>query len=311
MHEHRHNHLVAFLAAIALLLASCGGGDDAPTAEDDPAGGGSPRTTTTRVPSTTERGGTTTTASTTSSPDLICEDPPPTEVGLGTPLDSDLDSQQCFWVDVPEGLSSVTVAISGLDTEVRLGVYYGYIWNVQFPGGAAFWTADRQTGQTEVTIGDPQPGPYFFYLSKARNAVSDFTVEVTTEPATTAGPTGGSIAGKDACAGPATVLSSGDVVEGRILDRSSEGGDEHHVYYCVEADDGDETLTIELTEAEGYFDIQVSPPDEDGLTLYQVEMLIPEKTLTIEDVSPGAYYIDIGPALASAAGTFNITVTVS
>lgn len=106
------------------------------------------------------------------------------------------------------------------------------------------------------------------------------------------------------------VLASGDAVEGEILPRSGDGGDRHHVYYCVQVADGGGSLTIDLTEAAGYFDIQVVPPDHGGQFHHQIDRSLPDKSLTIEDAVAGAYYIDVSPALSSAVGTFVLTVTV-
>jgi hypothetical protein len=290
-----------------LLVAACGGDDDDAASQQPDGASESPSASTAEPNDGTPEGNADGGLS------LICEDPVPTEVGLGQPHSSDVDTQRCFWFDVPGGVDSLTVDITDVSVDMRVGVYYGYVWHAQFPGSANYWRGRGDGGEDiQVSIADPVPGPYFVYLNVGR-AVTEFTLAVTTEPATTADPTGGSIAGDEECGGPARVIASGEALEGEVTarDRVDDAENSQHVYFCIEVPGGRDSFTVDLTNASSRFDVRVVPPNHEGMFLTaQGEVTGFDKSLTVDEVSEGAYYIDVSPMNDRDGGTFELTVTV-
>ena len=76
---------------------------------------------------------------------LICEDPPPEELALGSAIDSIIEVPlwtRCFWVQVPDGADRVAFHLSGLSSDLTLSVGYGYLISVQY-NADEFWEIGR------------------------------------------------------------------------------------------------------------------------------------------------------------------------
>lgn len=175
------------VAAVALLIAACGG--EAVTTTDEPvATTGAPAAT--ETPATTEApeaGPTTTIAVATEQ----CGGDA-TGIEIGSPvedqvdMDGDFTEHVYFCVDVPGGVSTLTVTLTGL--EANLDVYVGYpdLETVK-SGGFTFWFSDNDDVADENLVinrgGDRllDPGPYYIEVSSPDGrGVSPFRLLVET-----------------------------------------------------------------------------------------------------------------------------------
>lgn len=154
-------------------------------------------------------------------PTLVCQDPAPVEVGLGDSVSSELggaSDTRCFWAEIPEGLSAVTIGLTGMTADLDLFAAYGFLAEVQDPGLGEFWkSTEGDTLDEVVTIENPKPGPYFFTVHNAGPlAPSDFFLSITTTPASTAAPTGMALPSPETCARPSTEIEIGATAASEI-----------------------------------------------------------------------------------------------
>ena len=146
----------------AVLLVSCGGGDTEGEASFDQSGDNQQATTTVVLGS-------------------VCENPPPTQMSLGTPVSSEVPGfDQCFTVEVPAGATSLTIELTGMTAPLNLFVGYADAETVQFHTGDFWRSFEDGTADELVTIENPQPGTY--YINVAVGTIRDmspFTLSVT------------------------------------------------------------------------------------------------------------------------------------
>lgn len=153
-------------AATLLLLASCGG-DAAPNA--------------------TERGAVATEQQTKEETEeaptgLICDDPPPTEIALETPITSEIEGWgQCFTVEVPGGSAGLTIELTGLTGSLNLRVAYNDPEIIQYLVGELWESMEDDTADEIVTIENPQSGTYYINVVVGTyRAFSSFTLSAST-----------------------------------------------------------------------------------------------------------------------------------
>lgn len=163
--------LLAIATAGALLVASCSGG-----ASEEAA-----TTLQPTVPATAQE---TTTTSSSAGPTLICEDPPPLEITLGTPFDGELlGVTQCFSVQVASGAASLTIELTGMAGMLSLGVAYPDVAALQTPGSGDYWNNFAPGTDDElIVIEDPAAGTYFINVGPATvRDESQFTLVAATQ----------------------------------------------------------------------------------------------------------------------------------
>jgi hypothetical protein len=283
-------------AALVMSTAACGSDPAGPQAEatmEEPASVEHQEPTATEAPAS----------------NLICENPPPQEIGIGTAAEAEIADphwELCYWVEIPQGLSSATFHLDGLSADLDLNVGYGYVEVLQYIFGE-YWSS-RESGTTPeaLVIENPAPGPYYLKVGIAGpKEPSPFALSVTTEPGTTAGVTGAPLPGHDQCEPPARELAMGEAVQGELTDRG--GGPLSRQYYCVLLPGGLSSATVELTGLTGLLEIFVrhDRPAEWMDRGRQGEA----RTVMIENPAPGPYYIDVAAALAGASSPYTITVT--
>ncbi len=282
-------------ACLLISLAACGSPEPQP-AENEP----SPQ------PAKTEQKATEKAAITSN---LICENPPPEEIGVGTPVQSEISDphwELCYWVELPEGLSSATFLLDGLSANLDLTLGYGYVEVLQYAFGEYWRSGENGTTPEAIVIESPVAGPYYIKVGTAGpKQPSPFSLSVTTEPATVAGLTGAPLPGHDQCERPAQELALDEAVQGEITDRGD--GPRARQYYCIELPEGLSSATIELSGLSGFLEIFVRHEvpaewmdrDRQGDT----------RSVTIENPDPGPYYIDVAVAVDGSSSPYTLTVS--
>lgn len=240
-------------------------------------------------------------------PDLVCTDPAPVEVGLGTPESletTDAVPTTCAWVEVPEDLDSITFSVSDLDDDLDLVVGYGFVATVQYNTGEVWESRMPATGDESVTIVDPAPGPYFVKLGPAAtDAVSPFELTVVSEPAEVNPPTGDDLPDGSSCEGPAEQLAVGDSVDGEVIARTDDPL--ARSYFCV---DTDSDFTVDLTGLSGNLDVLVRTADGEVVGTDRTRGG-DTRTVTVTGAGDGPFYVEVIAALAGASSPFTITVS--
>jgi hypothetical protein len=302
--RHRPRRLIIPTATAALLLSSACGGDVAPSL-------GNASTTTGAQGTTPSVGGTSTTQP--GGRDLICENPPPEEVGLGSTIAAEIDDDRpirCFWVQVPEGLSGISFELTGLGADLVLNVGYGFLDAVQYHI-REFWRSNEDgTADEVVAIENPQPGPY--YLTVGPSGFGDFSpfeLRTTTTPEMTAAPTGAAVPDASSCVEPATEIELGSSISSEVVARDAPAEalvPEARVYFCVQVPDGLGSLTVDVTELEENLNLLVRlvSANQQWIT----ESGDGERSVIVENPAPGAYYIDVASSRSGSSSTFTLTV---
>ena len=240
---------------------------------------------------------------------LLCENPPPTELGLGGMFEGTIDDPvwiQCFWVEIPEGLSSVTFELSDMSADLNISVGYGFLVTLLYNMGE-FWRV-AQSGTTDelLILENPEPGPYFIKVGIAGpKEPSPFTVAVRTEPETVSLPTGAALPESGECAFPALEVGLNTSIESEIIPKDQDPLP--HRYFCAQVPDGLSNVVINLTGLESDLDLFVrhSRPAE-WLDRSRGEG---ERIVIIENPESGAYYIDVVGAYAGAGSSFTLSVS--
>lgn len=298
----RIGRLASVLIALLLVVASCSQSGSSSTTEVQSTSEGVPSTTADVSPSTGPE-------TETSSEPVVCHNPAPTEIGLGASHEgdnSDDTATVCFWVEVPDGLASLSFELNGFSANLDLAVGYGFARTLLYNDGE-FWASRSAENNPElIEIVAPNAGPYFIKVGPAGlGEASAFSLLVSTTPELSSTPTGQPLPDLDECGGPATVLSIGDSASGEIVDDQADPL--ARSYYCVEVSAGKDSLTIELTGLTGLLDLSVQRADTNELWTDRSrgDTLI----VTIEAPEPAAYYIDIAAALPGASSGFTLTVS--
>lgn len=241
---------------------------------------------------------------------LVCEDPPPTEIALGVPVNNQLDLEdtyRCFWIDVPAGLSDVAFELSGLSADLEMFLGYGFLVRIQYPGLGEFWAAPAAGSADEtIVIANPKPGPYFVYVRPDElNAVSPFTLVANSNPQMIGSLTGAPLPNPNECAAPALTIEPGTAVNSEIAVR-----DEPpllHEYFCLQAPAGLSRITVEVTELTDSLEVLVRQGNRSRIWSDR-SRIGPERTVVIDNPGPGAYFIDVAAAVLGASSPFSITV---
>jgi len=280
--------------ALLLILTACGSPEPSQEgAAEPPAAAEKPEPTQTSVPAS----------------NLICENPPPQEIGIGTAVDSEIADprwEMCYWVEIPQGLASATFHLEGLQADLNLNVGYGYVEVLQYVFGEYWSSRENGTTPEALVIDHPVPGPYFIKVGIAGpKEPSSFALSVTTSPETTADVTGAALPSPDRCGGPAQELALGEAAQGELADRSD--GPRMRAYYCVMLPTGLDSVTIDLSGLTGFLEIfvrhdvpaQWMDRDRQG----------DSRSVTIDDPQPGPYYIDVAVAVTGSGSPYTLTVS--
>lgn len=240
---------------------------------------------------------------------LLCENPPPTELGLGDMFEGAIEDPiwtQCFWVEIPDGLSSVTFELSDLSADLNLSVGYGFLATLQYNMGEFWRVGESGTTDELLNLENPEPGPYFIKVGIAGpKEPSPFTLAVRTEPETVSLATGAALPRPGECAFPALEVALNTSIESEIIPKNQDPLPIR--YFCVQVPDGLESVAIELSGLEGDLEIFVrhTRPAEwidrsRGGT---------ERIVVIDKPQSGAYYIDIAGAYTGAGSSFTLSVS--
>ena len=282
-------------ACLLLSLVACGSPEPMP-AENEPS----------QQPANTEQKATEKAAITSN---LICENPPPEEIGVGTPIESEINDahwELCYWVELPEGLSSATFLLDGLSANLDLTLGYGYVEVLQYAFGEYWRSGESETTPEAIVMENPAAGPYYIKVGTAGpKDPSPFSLSVSTEPETTAGVTGAPLPGQDRCERPAQELQLGEAVQGELTDRGD--GPHSRQYYCVELPDGLSSVTIDLTGLSGFLEIFVR--HEVAAEWMDRGREGDARSVTIDNPAAGPYYIDVAAAVAGTSSPYTLTVS--
>lgn len=165
---------LVFFTAGALLLASCGGGADTTNVAEPTAAS----TTTTQAPQSTE---------TTEAP---AEDLPKCEgtieqIEFGSTINSEVAGEDMYFcVEVPTGVDSFTVSLTGMTQDLELFVGYPDFETLIDGGFGLKFSTSPDTQDEEVTVDiDPDllwsPGSYYIEVGPNSNDPSSpFTLTV-------------------------------------------------------------------------------------------------------------------------------------
>ncbi len=294
--KRRSPALAGLALAVVLLLGACGSpGPEAGGPEEGPA-------------AVEQQPGKPTPTSAPAS-NLICENPPPQEIGVGTPVSAEIGDprwERCYWVELPEGLSSATFHLDGLSANLDLSIGYGYVEVLQYVFGE-FWSS-RESGTTPeaLVVENPAPGPYYIKVGTAGpKDPSAFSLSVTTEPAMTAGVTGAPLPGHEVCEPPAQEIALDGSVQGELTDRGD--GPHSRDYYCVQLPENLSSVTIDLSGLTSFLEIFVRH-DQPAQWMDRGRQG-DTRTVTIEDPAPGPYYIDVAAAVTGTSSPYTLTVS--
>lgn len=240
---------------------------------------------------------------------VVCHNPVPVEIGLGTAHDGDNTGDiptVCFWVGVPEGLEELSFQLDGLSADLNLEVGYGFARTLLFNTGE-YWDSRNADVESEaIEIVAPSAGPYFIKIGPSGpNQTSAFSLLVMAGPGTVTDPTSQALPSPDECGGPVTELAVGGSVDGEISDERADPLP--RAYYCIQAPAGLDTLTIDVTGLTGLLDLFVTRV---GSTEVWTDRSRGETlTVTIDSPEATAYYIDVAAALPGATSSFTVSAS--
>jgi hypothetical protein len=288
------------LSAATLAVLACGLGNRAVEPTTSPKGTGPtevPAAEPTSEPVATE------------SVYRACQDPPIQEIGLGSETQSDIADpvwSRCYWVEVPDGLETLTFELTGLTDDLDLNVGYPYLVTMQYHTGEFWQSVESDTSDEMVVIEAPKAGTYLVRAQVHGPKVpSPFTLRVHATPETTLPPAGQALHTEDTCGPPATELELGSTTEGEL---DGEGRQPlNRAYYCVQVPDGTASLTVELHDLTDRIDLFVHHEFE--VDWYDRSFEGPDRSVVIENPEPGAYYIDVAAGYQNAASAFTLAVS--
>lgn len=144
----------AAFAMTLVLLASCGGDSDTAASETTER-----ETVTTEQQDPSQQQDTEDTGAVSTLP---CDDPPPTEMAFETPIISQVEGfDECFRLEVPAGVASFTIELTGLTSPLNLVVGYDDVETIQYFIGELWQSREDGTADEIVTIEDPKSGTYY------------------------------------------------------------------------------------------------------------------------------------------------------
>ena len=318
MKRFQPRRLLGLLIAGTLLAASCGGGGDDTSGDDPPSiprdESEDPRSDEQLPDEPVDREPDQPVdqePDEPAGPQLPCTNPGPEEIGLGVPVTGGITgavSEACFWIEVPDGLTSLTVGLSGLTGQLGLNVGYGFLGSVQYPGSLQYWDAyPGESAEGSTVIDDPEPGPYFIRVARNRpNAESSFDLSVVAEPATTTQPTGGSLAGDTMCERPATEIPLDSSIDSGIAGGGTANADLPAQYFCVMVPDGLGNLSVDL-DVSGIVEVNVWHPSTFNTKAYN-QSSEGELALVVESPQPGPHYIEVSASQVGIGADFTLRV---
>jgi hypothetical protein len=98
---------------------------------------------------------------------LVCESPPPAAMEFGAAVTGQNGSDRytvCHVVEVPAGIGTMTIELTGLSDDLNVGVGFGDIETVQFNTGEYWSSSESGTADESVVIDDPAAGTYFIKI---------------------------------------------------------------------------------------------------------------------------------------------------
>jgi hypothetical protein len=240
---------------------------------------------------------------------LVCENPPPEEIGLGSTTTGEVTEvarNQCYWVEVPEGLDTVSFELTGLSGDLDLNVGFGFLDTVQFHY-REFWRSEQDgTDDKSVVIEDPPAGTYYLKVSNAGfDDFSPFSLQAATTPAVIAAPTGANLPAADSCPKASIEVDIGSSTSSELVGRV--GTTSSRVYFCVRVPAGLGSLTVDVSGLGGNLALEVRLVSANqqwgdwsgGGT---------ERSVVVENPAPGVYYIDLASTSLGASSTFTLNV---
>lgn len=291
------------LIVVAVIAAACGGGNSESTEQPEASD----------AQQTTESSPEATTATTVESPPIaepvVCHEPAPIEIGVGVThqADNQKNGTVCFWVEVPEGLASVSFNLDGLSGNLNLAVGFGFARTLLYNVGEFWASRNAETNPESIEITDPNAGPYFIKVGPAGSGQqSTFSLLVSTTPESTTEPTGQPLPDIDQCGGPATVLSVGESASGEILEGQTDILP--RAYFCIEVPAGQTPFLVELSGLTSHLDLFVLP-NGTGEFLSDRSRGGETRSVAVDAPQATAYYIEVAAALPGAASEFTIKIS--
>lgn len=165
------------ILALSAALAACGG-DDGQEATS------APEATPTEVatPEATATAETDTDAEDDSGPSLICEEPAPVPIELGSTFTGDNSAAftVCFFIEVSTELTQLSITLSDLTDNLDMGVSFGDIETIQYPGTGEYWrSGEADTLDEMLTLENPAAGIYWIAVGPGGyKNLSPFTLSV-------------------------------------------------------------------------------------------------------------------------------------
>lgn len=295
---------IGIVTVLALTLAACGGASTDLTEEPSES---TAATVVNAAPATEETAESEDTEP--SADPVVCHNPVPVEIGLGTAHDDDntgANPTVCFWVEVPEGLENLSFHLDGLSADLNLEVGYGFAQTLLFNTGEYWNSRNADVASEAIEIAAPSAGPYFIKIAPGGlDQISAFSLLVMAEPGTVTDPTSRPLPSPDECGGPVTELTVGGSVSGEIIDERADPLP--RAYYCIQVPAGLDSLTIDVTGLTGLVDLFVTRVDTNELWTDRSrgETL----TVTIDSPEATAYYIDLAAALPGATSSFTVSAS--
>jgi len=170
--------LLVLLIVAGLLIAGCGGESSEPAGSDTAAND---------TDSSNSEGEETASAAeppaeTSTQERVVCHVPEPTPIPLGESIDGAvLGWDECFTVEVPAGVATFTVELTGLQDQLNLSVGYSDPETILYNTGAFWASREDDLADESVVIESPEPGIYYINVAVAtyRNE-SPFTLTTST-----------------------------------------------------------------------------------------------------------------------------------
>jgi len=150
----------AGLVVLAVAAAACGDDDSADEVAESATPANAPTTTGTET--------------------VVCQVPEPTPIAVGDSVEGQIDGfDQCFVVDVPQGVTQLTITLTGLSDEINLVVGYNDPDTILFRTGDVWSSSEPGIADEQITIEGPQDGTYYIDVAvgTVRN-VSPFALTV-------------------------------------------------------------------------------------------------------------------------------------
>ena len=113
---------------------------------------------------------------------VVCQVPEPAPIPLGESFDGEvLGWDECFTVEVPAGVATFTVELTGLTDQLNLTVGHSDPETILYNTGAFWASREDDLADESVVIENPEPGTYYINVAVATNRnESPFTLSTST-----------------------------------------------------------------------------------------------------------------------------------